>query len=145
MAVECPDLYEVAVLIDEIVFLIETVGLVTPDFTIDLSFVPAVDSLDVGIVLVDYCLGIGECEHSIDSKSVVEAVVVVDGDFESLADETAEVRLRRACSESGRNAGSRNNHVLGLPVVPVECDSEVTVEEAGVKSEVKSGDVLPSN
>ena len=135
--------------IDEIVLLEETIRDITVDVTIaaagrvgvaEQTILPR--SLPVR-AFCDLGRGVGEGSGEVDSKAIGEPVAEIERDFPTVGAEVAVVALRRGVSECRRKGLARDYHILGVPAVPVERETDAVVPESEVRSEVKGLDHLP--
>src|SRR5690606_9449617 len=116
--------YEVAVVvIYEIVDLVQAIGFIAPYLAVCFSDVPGVDALRISI-LRNLRYSIGERGDKIQTKSVAEALCVVNHDLDTLCPQRTEVTLRSCGTICCRHTFLRYDHVLSITPEPVERDTE---------------------
>ena len=67
----------------------------------------------------------------------------IKSDLPTIGAEVAVVALRGGVTKGGRKGLARNNHVLGVPAIPIESETDAVVPEPEVSSEVEGLDHLP--
>ena len=135
--------------VNEIILLVETVCDIAVDVAVAAAGRVGVAEQTIlprGLPVRAFCdlgRGVGEGSGKVDSKAIGEPVAEIERDFPTVGAEVAVVALRRGVSECRRKGLARDDHILGVPAVPVERETYAVVPEAEVRSEVKGLDHLP--